>query len=96
MPYLDDKAQFFVHKDSTYLDELRKLSSVPDFHRPPSERFLNAFYGSVTDASTDPSRVLPHSDLFYVRAALEAKFPDRLFTMQEIKELILEIYGVTY
>ena len=57
---------------------------------------VNAFYGSLTDASSDPSRVLPHSDLFYVRAALEAKFPGRLFTMQEIKELILEIYGVDY
>lgn len=96
MPYRIDKAQFFVHKDSVDLEELRKLSSIPDFHRPPSERFLNAFYGSLTDATGDHSRVLPHSDLFYVRAALEAKFPGRLFTMQEIKELILEIYGVDY
>jgi len=93
---MTDRKDSHFSSDSLYQQHLRALSSVQDFHRPPSERFLNAFYASVSDSKGDPSRVLPHSDLFYVRAALEARFPDRLFTMQEIRELILEIYGVEY
>lgn len=69
---------------------------MDDYKRPPKERYLNAFYASLSDSCRDPSRVLPHSDLFYVRAALEAQFPDRKFTIKEIKELIVEIYGVEY
>lgn len=93
---MSDHKDTLPSSDSLYLQELRRLASVPDFDRPVSERFLDAFYGSVSDSKGDPSRVLPHSDLFYVRAALEARFPDRLFTIQEIRELILEIYGVEY
>jgi hypothetical protein len=93
---MSDHKDTLPSSDSLYLQELRRLASVPDFDRPASERFLNAFYASVSDSRGDPSRVLPHSDLFYVRAALEARFPDRLFTMNEIRELILEIYGVEY
>jgi hypothetical protein len=93
---MSDRKDSHLSSDSLYQQQLRTLASVQDFHRPPSERFLNAFYGSLSDSKGDTNRVLPHSDLFYVRAALEARFPDRLFTMDEIRALILEIYGVEY
>lgn len=85
-----------IIKDSYTQKVLRELSTINDFHRPASERFLNAFYGSLSDFRSDLSTYLPHSDLFYCRAALEAKFPDRTFTISEVEELILEIYGVKY
>jgi len=40
--------------------------------------------------------MIPHSDLFYIRAALEAKFPGRLFTMDEIRTLVDQEYGIQY
>jgi hypothetical protein len=39
---------------------------------------------------------LPHSDVFYVRAALESRFPDKKFTIEQVKQLIKEEYGVDY
>jgi len=85
-----------INKDSYTQKVIRELSTIDDFHRPASERFLNAFYASVAGKHKDPNTYLPHSDLFYCRAALEDKFPDRKFTIAEIEELIYEIYGVRY
>ena len=85
-----------INKDSYHQKLLRDLSSVHDFHRPPQEHFLKLLYSSLSDARGDPSTYLPHSDIFYCRAALEAKFPDRQFTIAEVEELIYEIYGVKY
>ena len=94
---LDDETQdFFIHKDTYYEKYLRMMVTVADLVRPPHERFLELFYASLSDDIAPRSRVLPHSDVFYCRAALEAKFPDRTFTIEETKELIKEVYDVSY
>ena len=85
-----------INKDSQTQKHLREVASMDDFHRPPSEHFLKLLYASLSDCKGDASTYLPHSDLFYCRAALEDKFPDRKFTIAEVEELILEIYGVKY
>lgn len=94
--HLDDEFNFTYKKDNTYQRELRELSLLPDRDRPTSERFLEQFYASLSDDKPPTNRVLPHSDLFYCRAALEAQFPDRKFTIDEIKELISEVYDIDY
>lgn len=95
--HLDEDSYFTYKKDDTYQRELRELSILPDrVHRPSSERFLERFYASLSDDRPPTNRVLPHSDLFYCRAALEEQFPDRKFTIDEIKALISEVYGVDY
>lgn len=93
---LDTENDFTISKDDTYQQELRTIASLPDFDRVPEDRFLDRFYASLSDDKPPTNRVLPHSDLFYCRAALEAKFPDRKFTMDEVRALIEEIYNVTY
>jgi hypothetical protein len=35
---------------------------------------------------------IPRSEVFYARAALKAKFPDREFTLEEVKELLCQVY----
>lgn len=94
--HLDDEFNFTCKKDDTYQRELRELSLLPDRDRPTSERFLERFYASLSDDKPPTSRVLPHSDLFYCRAALEAQFPDRKFTIDEIKALISDVYSIDY
>lgn len=80
-------------KDTYYDHLLREISSLDDFNRPNSERYLYNFYSGLSNSS---SHSIPHSDLFYVRAALESRFPGRLFTIEEIKQLIKEVYDVDY
>lgn len=86
-------SEFNIHQDSVHEKRLRDLASVPDMHRPANERFLELLYASLSDDKAPSSRLLPHSDIFYCRAALEAKFPDRQFTIKEVEQLIDEIYG---
>jgi len=86
-----------VQQKDTYYDRLlRELSSLEDFNRPQSERYLYNFYSGLSSSSNSFNRSIPHSDLFYVRAALESRFPGRLFTIEEIKQLIKEVYDVDY
>lgn len=85
-------SEFMINHDSEYEKRLRDLASLPDMHRPANERFLELLYASLSDDKAPSSRILPHSDIFYCRAALEAKFPDRQFTIKEVQELIKEIY----
>ena len=61
-----------------------------DRRRPPSEWYLDNYIEKLLLGHSPNLQSIPHSDLFYIRAALEAKFPDRLFTMQEIKTLLKE------
>ena len=88
--------EFLIHKDSTYEQKLRTLASLPDIDRVPEDRCLERFYASLSDDKAPSSRVLPHSDVFYCRAALESRFPDKKFTIAEVKQLLLEEYGITY
>lgn len=93
--------EFFVHKDTESERILRELSTSPDRRRPTTEHYLENFYVALKDTNMTPtakskSAVVPHSDLFYARAMLEDKFPDRLFTLDEVAELIKEVYDVTY
>jgi len=84
-------------KDTYYLRVLRELSCLDDFSRPKNERYLNNFYNSFhTSSVTDIHIPIPHSDVFYVRAALESRFPDKNFTIAEVKQLIKEEYGIDY
>lgn len=83
-------------KDTYYDRLLRELSSLEDFNRPQSERYLYNFYAVLSSSSGSFSRSIPHSDLFYIRAALESRFPGRLFTIEEITQLIKEVYDVDY
>lgn len=92
----EENQEFTIHSDTYYQQYLRTLVSVQDLVRPPKERFLELFYASLSDDKAPSSRVLPHSDVYYCRAALEERFPDQKFTIQETKDLIKEIYGVSY
>jgi len=65
-------------------------------NRPTSEHFLEYFYDYVANEKTPDMNMIPHSNLFYIRAALEAKFPDRQFTMDEIRTLVDQEYGIKY
>jgi len=91
-----DYDHFLINKDTYYQQQLRTISSLPDPDRPKEERFLELFYASLCDDRAPASRVIPHSDLLYVRAALESQFPDRKFTIKEICALIKEVYDVDY
>ena len=91
-----DEDYFTIQKDDAYQQQLRMLASLPDANRPPEDRFLERFYASLSDDKAPSSRVLPHSDVFYVRAALEDRFPDRKFTIDEVKRLLLEEFGLVY
>ena len=93
---LDTENDFKISKDDTYQQQLRTIASLPDYDRVPEDRFLERFYASLSDDKAPKNRVLPHSDLFYCRAALEARFPDKKFTMDEVRMLVEEMYGVTY
>ena len=86
-----------IEKDSYHHKLLRELSCIDDYKRPPKERFLRNFYTSFfTSSVSDVHIPLPHSDVFYVRAALEARFPDKIFTIEEVKKLLKEEFGVDY
>ena len=65
-------------------------------NRPTSEHFLEYFYDYVANEKTPDMNMIPHSDLFYIRAALEERFPDRQFTMDEIRTLVDQEYGIKY
>jgi len=93
---LDLENDFTIAKDDTYQQQLRTIASLPDYDRIPEDRFLERFYASLSDDKPSTNRVLPHSDLFYCRAALEDRFPDKKFTMDEVRALIEEVYGVSY
>ena len=82
-------------KDSAYEQHLRTLYTGLNLDRLPEDRIVENFYAAIS-AAERTSTYLPHSDLIYCRAALEAKFPDRLFSLQEVKDLIQDVYGVKY
>lgn len=65
-----------------------------DRRRPESEWFLDNYMKKLLMGHSPNVQAVPHSDLFYIRAALEEQFPDRLFTIQEIKVLVKEELGV--
>jgi hypothetical protein len=48
------------------------------------ENVLEAFYQAVVDDTLDQLHI-PHSDVFYVRAAVEAHY-GRSFTLQHVEE----------
>jgi len=76
--------------------KLREFSTLPDPTRPKSEHFIEYFYEYMYTGKTPDMNMLPHSDLMYIRAALEDKFPDRKFTMEEIRTLVDQEFGIQY
>ena len=47
-----------------------------------TDNVLDAFYDAIRTNSLDRLHI-PHSDVFYVRTALDAKFFPRTFTLKE-------------
>jgi len=50
-----------------------------------TDNVLDAFYDAIRTNSLDRLHI-PHSDVFYVRSALEAKFAPRTFTLKETED----------
>ena len=75
---------------------LREYSTLPDPSRPSSEYFMEYFYEYLVSGKTPDMNMLPHSDLFYIRAALEEHYPDLKFTMDEIRTLVGQEFGIQY
>lgn len=76
--------------------KIREYSTLPDPRRPSTEHYMEYFYNYIALEKTPDMDVLPHSDLFYIRAALEDKFPDRLFTIEEVRGLVDQEFGIQY
>lgn len=94
-PYIEIERHRMSIAETRHERALREYATLPDPRRPKSEHYLEYFYNKLLSGShTVNANRLPHSDLFYVRAALEDKFPDRVFTIQEVKNLIKDELGV--
>ncbi len=89
--------------------KIREYSTLPDPRRPSTEHYMEYFYNYIalektpdmdvlplTIGDLEYTYMLPHSDLFYIRAALEDKFPDRLFTIEEVRGLVDQEFGIRY
>lgn len=50
-----------------------------------TDNVLSAFYAAIRTNSLDRLHI-PHSDVFYVRNALETKFSPRKFTLKETED----------
>jgi hypothetical protein len=85
-----DEPEFLIHNDSVDEQRLRQLSA---YRRTNDKCFIELLYAAVSEDKGVGSTRIPHSDVFYCRAALEAKFPDRTFTIEETVKLLEEVYG---
>lgn len=89
--------QYRNKTDSYYERKLRELVDQQDAHnRGKDEDYIAYFYSMVLNDRIPSISKIPHSDLFYIRAALEAKFEGRYFSIEEIKTLLEEELGVGY
>jgi hypothetical protein len=50
-----------------------------------TDNVLEEFYSAVLNNTLDKLHI-PHSDVFYVRSALDAKFAPRTFTLKETED----------
>jgi len=50
-----------------------------------TDNVLDAFYDAIRTNTLDRLHI-PHSDVFYVRNALDAKFAPRTFTLKETED----------
>ena len=50
-----------------------------------TDNVLEAFYSAIHNNSLDRLHI-PHSDVYYVRTALDAKFHPRTFTLKETED----------
>ena len=50
-----------------------------------TDNVLDAFYDAIRTNSLERLHI-PHSDVFYVRTALDAKFSPRTFTLKETED----------
>ena len=50
-----------------------------------TDNVLDAFYAAIRNNTLDRLHI-PHSDVFYVRKALEARFAPRKFSLRETEE----------
>tara|TARA_R110000772_G_scaffold55389_1_gene126422 strand:+ start:340 stop:648 length:309 start_codon:yes stop_codon:yes gene_type:complete len=75
---------------------LREFSTLPDPRRPSSEHFIEYFYEHLYSGKSPDMDMLPHSDLFYIREALENKFKGSVFTMEEIRKLMDQEFNIKY
>ena len=84
------------YRENEYERKMREFSTLPDPKRPSTERYIEYFYDCIAHDKTPDTSVIPHSDLFYIRAALEDKFPDRVFTIEEVRTLVDQELGIEY
>ena len=84
------------YRENEYERKMREFSTLPDPNRPSTDRYIEYFYDCIAHNKTPDTSVIPHSDLFYIRAALEAKFPDRMFTIEEIRALVDQELRIEY
>lgn len=54
---------------------------------------LEQVYDCITGHIDLASVHIPHSDVFFAREALQAKFPDREFSIEEVEQLLEQEYG---
>ena len=87
---------YMSYKETEHERKIREYSSLPDPRRPKSEHFIEYFYEYLYTEKAPDMNMLPHSDLLYIRAALEDRFPDRTFTMEEVRGLVDQEFGIQY
>jgi hypothetical protein len=87
---------YMQYRETESERKLREFASLPDPKRPKSEHFMEYFYEYLVMEKTPDMNMLPHSDLFYIRAALEQQFPERTFTMEEVRTLVDQEFGIQY
>ena len=77
-----------IYEETETERKLREYATLPDPKRPEQERYLEIVYTQIANNKIPKLSKIPHSDLFYIRAALENQFSDRKFTMDEIRTLL--------
>lgn len=85
-----------AYSENEYERKIREYATLPDPNRPRTEHYMEYFYEYIALEKTPDMTVLPHSDLFFIRAALEEKFPGRIFTIEEVRDLVDQEFGIKY
>jgi len=81
-------------RDTALEQRLRIQYTGIDTRRPSKDHIAENYFAACAAQEIPRTAYLPHSSLVYCRAALEAKFPDRIFSLDEVRTLIKEVYGV--
>jgi hypothetical protein len=85
-------------EDKILIGEKSKRNNVRDSNSPNKRTadLLDQVYKCLETGQSLDSIHIPHSSVFYVRAALQHQFPDREFTLEEVEELMREELDYNY